>query len=84
MHLDLTRGSVRGGLIRFSLPLIAGNLLQQLYNLVDTSVHFSEEYCFPIRNFFCSGVKLRRPNWFLQIQARTSSRFSNGSGIVEK
>lgn len=24
MHLDLTRGSVRGGLIRFSLPLIAG------------------------------------------------------------
>ena len=38
MHLDLTRGSVRGGLIRFSLPLIAGNLLQQLYNLVDTWV----------------------------------------------
>ena len=38
MHLVLTRGSVRGGLIRFSLPLIAGNLLQQLYNLVDTWV----------------------------------------------
>lgn len=38
MQQDLTVGSIRRGLIRFSLPLIAGNLLQQLYNLVDTWV----------------------------------------------
>lgn len=38
MERDLTRGSIRKGLILFSLPLIAGNLLQQLYNIVDTWV----------------------------------------------
>lgn len=38
MERDLTRGSIRKGLILFSLPLIAGNLLQQCYNIVDTWV----------------------------------------------
>lgn len=38
MERDLTQGSIRKGLIMFSLPLIAGNLLQQLYNIVDTWV----------------------------------------------
>lgn len=38
MQGDLTQGSIRRGLIVFSLPLIAGNLLQQLYNMVDTWV----------------------------------------------
>lgn len=38
MQKDLTQGSIRRGLIVFSLPLIAGNLLQQLYNIVDTWV----------------------------------------------
>ena len=38
MHGDLTQGSIRAGLIRFSLPLIAGNLLQQLYNVADTLI----------------------------------------------
>lgn len=37
MNVDLTHGSIFRGLLRFSLPLMAGNLLQQLYNLVDTS-----------------------------------------------
>lgn len=36
--LDMTRGSVWGNLIRFALPLLAGNLFQQLYNMVDTWV----------------------------------------------
>ena len=36
MERDLTRGSVARSLVLFSLPLIAGNLLQQLYNLADT------------------------------------------------
>lgn len=38
MTVDLTRGPIGRGLIRFCLPLIAGNLLQQLYNVVDTWV----------------------------------------------
>ena len=38
MNVDLTHGSIFRGLLRFSLPLMAGNLLQQLYNLVDTFV----------------------------------------------
>ena len=38
MQQDLTRGPIRSGLIKFCLPLIAGNLLQQLYNIVDTYV----------------------------------------------
>ena len=38
MQQDLTQGPIRAGLIRFCLPLIAGNLLQQLYNVVDTWV----------------------------------------------
>lgn len=38
MQQDLTQGSIRTGLIRFSLPLIAGNLLQQLYNVADTLI----------------------------------------------
>lgn len=38
MRVDLTRGPIRSGLLRFCLPLIAGNMLQQLYNVVDTWV----------------------------------------------
>ncbi len=34
----LTEGSIFQKLIRFSLPMIAGNLLQQVYNLVDTLI----------------------------------------------
>ncbi len=36
MTRDLTRGSIPAGLLRFALPLICGNLLQQTYNLADT------------------------------------------------
>ncbi len=36
MQCDFTRGPIRRSLILFSLPLIAGNLLGQLYNIVDT------------------------------------------------
>ena len=33
---DLCHGSILKVLLLFSLPIIAGNLLQQVYNLVDT------------------------------------------------
>lgn len=38
MTIDLTKGSITKGLLLFSLPLIATNLLQQLYNLADTII----------------------------------------------
>lgn len=37
-EIDMTTGSVYGHLIRFMLPLLAGNIFQQLYNMVDTWV----------------------------------------------
>ena len=36
--VDMTRGNVYGLLIRFAVPLLLGNLFQQLYNTVDTWV----------------------------------------------
>lgn len=38
LNRDLTQGSIPKGLLAFALPLILGNLLQQLYNLADTWV----------------------------------------------
>ena len=37
-EVKLTEGSIFGGLLRFSLPMIGGNLLQQVYNLTDTLI----------------------------------------------
>lgn len=37
-EINLTSGSIFQKLVRFSLPMIAGNLLQQIYNLVDTLI----------------------------------------------
>lgn len=36
--LDMTRGSALPLLLRFAMPLFCGNLLQQFYNLADTSL----------------------------------------------
>ena len=36
--VDMTQGSTTQHLVRFALPLLAGNLFQQLYNMVDTWV----------------------------------------------
>lgn len=36
--LNMTEGSPAKLLLKFSLPLFCGNLLQQLYNIVDTSI----------------------------------------------
>ena len=38
MNRDLTQGGITGGLLRFALPMIAGNLLQQAYNVTDTLI----------------------------------------------
>ena len=36
MKGDMTQGGITKGLLFFAIPLVCGNLLQQLYNLVDT------------------------------------------------
>ena len=38
MNQDLTRGPVMGGLLRFAVPMIMGDLLQQCYNIADTLI----------------------------------------------
>ena len=38
MYRDLTRGNISRALILFALPMIAGNLLQQFYNIADTLI----------------------------------------------
>ena len=36
--VDMTTGGITGHLVRFAIPLLFGNVLQQLYNMVDTWV----------------------------------------------
>ena len=38
MNQDLTSGSIGRKLIMFSIPMILGNLLQQVYNIADTLI----------------------------------------------
>lgn len=38
MYYDLTRGSIPKSLFFFALPMMAGNLLQQFYNIADTLI----------------------------------------------
>ncbi len=38
MTLDLTKGNITGTLMLFALPMILGNLLQQMYNITDTLI----------------------------------------------
>ena len=38
MYRDLTKGNITKTLLVFSLPMIAGNLLQQFYNIADTLI----------------------------------------------
>ena len=38
MEPDLTEGKISRSLLRFALPMMAGNLLQQFYNIADTLI----------------------------------------------
>ena len=38
MTVDLTEGAITKKMMLFSLPLMAGNILQQLYNVADTLI----------------------------------------------
>ena len=37
-NIDLTKGSIKKGLIKFAFPLFLGNLFQQLYNTADSII----------------------------------------------
>ncbi len=38
MNIDMTQGPTMKSMLRFALPMIAGNLLQQCYNIADTLI----------------------------------------------
>ena len=38
MERDLTTGRITATMVRFAVPMIVGDLLQQLYNVVDTLI----------------------------------------------
>ena len=38
MQLEMTKGRPLPVILQFTLPLIIGNIFQQLYNMVDTSL----------------------------------------------
>ena len=38
MQRNLTQGNITGTMLRFALPMILGNLLQQFYNIADTLI----------------------------------------------
>lgn len=38
MNHDLTQGNIMINLLKFSFPIMVGNVLQQLYNVVDTLI----------------------------------------------
>jgi len=38
VNYDLTRGSIMKNLLKFAFPIMIGNMLQQLYNVVDTLI----------------------------------------------
>ena len=38
MQRSLTKGPITSSILLFALPLMLGNLLQQMYNIVDTWV----------------------------------------------
>lgn len=38
MNLDLTQGSILKNMLKFAFTIMIGNMLQQLYNIVDTLI----------------------------------------------
>lgn len=38
MNKDMTQGPIMGSMLRFAIPMILGNLLQQCYNIADTLI----------------------------------------------
>ena len=68
-HIDLTEGNIVAGLVRFAIPLMIGNLLQQFYNIADTLI---------VGRFL--GKEALGSSAFLSIQYGRKDRASFSSG----
>ena len=73
--VDMTQGSISKLLLQFSLPLLAGNLFQQLYNMVDTWVVGNY-----VSNVAYSAVGTMGP--ILNMLIGFFSGFASGAGVV--
>ena len=73
--VDMTQGSTFRLLLQFSLPLLAGNLFQQLYNMVDTWVVGNY-----VSNVAYSAVGTMGP--ILNMLIGFFSGFASGAGVV--
>ncbi len=73
--VDMTQGSIPKLLLQFSLPLLAGNLFQQLYNMVDTWVVGNY-----VSNVAYSAVGTMGP--ILNMLIGLFAGFASGAGVV--
>ncbi len=73
--VDMTQGSIARHLIAFSLPLLAGNLFQQFYNMVDTWVVGNY-----VSNEAYSAVGTMGP--IINMLIGVFSGFASGTGVV--
>ena len=73
--VDMTKGNIMRHIITFSLPLLAGNMFQQLYNMVDTWVvgNYVSDEAFAAVGTVGSYVNMLI-GFFMG--------FSNGAGVV--
>lgn len=63
-EVNLTQGPILSRLVRFSLPMIAGNMLRQVYNLVDSLAYmpaqeFGNAYSLFVSQNFGAGERER-------------------------
>ena len=61
---DLTRGPVKKTMFCFALPMICGNLLQQLYNIVDTLIVGRYLGADAVGVFYWKGYRKKRKSTF--------------------
>ena len=73
--VDMTQGSIFKLLLHFALPLLAGNLFQQLYNMVDTWVVGNY-----VSNEAYSAVGTMGP--ILNMLIGLFAGFASGAGVV--
>ena len=73
--VDMTQGNIGKLLIQFSLPLLVGNLFQQLYNMVDTWVVGNY-----VSNVAYSAVGTMGP--ILNMLIGLFAGFASGAGVV--
>lgn len=77
-EVNLTQGPIMGRLVRFSLPMIAGNMLRQVYNLVDSLAYmpaqeFGNAYSLFVSQNLCPVRRLLRPGVLRHYPAGTQN-----------